>query len=323
MVSRKDVAERAGVSSASVSYYVNKSGYVSEKAGKKIQKAIDELGYVPNQLASSLRRQQSRQFVFLCNEIRNPFYSQLISNATEEAAKKGYSILFSPVVDDDEYIKKVLAYQVSGIFASNKRLNRKLIESVVQRGIPTVLLRDIEWKDHDERISFIKIDFSNIFQEIVSHLKANGYNNICYVSSAISDSNLDLKTRYYIEASGNSNVIYGPANTQDAYRRVLEYLKDEKEIPDAFVCANDAVAFGVKKAVLEKGRRIPEDCAIVGFDNTNLSEYSFPAITSVDYSFERIGEKIIEMLLKKENGEKVEDYTITPRLLVRQSSRRI
>ena len=75
MVSRKDVAKLANVSPASVSYYINNSGYVSKEAGERIQKAIDKLGYVPNQTASALRSQSRKQFVFLCNEIRNPFYS--------------------------------------------------------------------------------------------------------------------------------------------------------------------------------------------------------------------------------------------------------
>ena len=88
MASRKDVAREAGVSAASVSYYINNNGYVSAEARKRIQEAIEKLNYSPNQIARSLKIKDSKQFVFLCNEIRNPFYAQLVYRATNAAYEK-------------------------------------------------------------------------------------------------------------------------------------------------------------------------------------------------------------------------------------------
>ena len=107
MVSRKDIAKEAGVSATSVSYYVNKNGYVSKEAGQRIQAAIDKLNYHPNLVAQSLKRKSSKQIVFLCNEIKNPFYSQLISSATTAAYNHGYFILFSNIIDDKKYIQQI------------------------------------------------------------------------------------------------------------------------------------------------------------------------------------------------------------------------
>ena len=321
MASRKDVAELAGVSPASVSYYINDSGYVSAKARAKIQKAIDTLGYNPNQIARSLRNRDSKQFVFLCNEIRNPFYSQLVHRATKAALKEDYVTLFSPVVNDDKYIKKVCGYQVSGVFASNNRIGVEAINTMAEQNIPVVILRDIKWENLDSRVTQIKVDYSTIMEEIVMHLRVQGAKTIHYVSSSLSCENLDEKTKAFMKANGQNDtkILFGIADTSEAYENVVSSYADS-QVPDAFVCTNDAVAFGVLKGVNDLGLSIPDDVLIVGFDNAYISEYSVPSITSVDIESEKMGEIAIELLMKKLRGEVVPDYVVTPHLVQRQSS---
>lgn len=325
MVSRKDVAELAGVSPASVSYYINDSGYVSAKARIKIQKAIDTLGYNPNQIARSLRNKDSKQFVFFCNEIRNPFYSELVHRATKAALKEDYVTLFSPVVNNDKYIKKVCGYQVSGVFASNNRIGVDAINTMVQQNIPVVVLRDIEWENLDPRVTQIKVDYSTIMEEICSHLQKQGGDTIHYISSSLSEEKkmVDEKTKAYMHALKNSqpHILYGLADTSEAYKGVLEQY-DANSMPDAFICTNDAVAFGVLKAVTEKGLSVPEDVMVVGFDNSYISEYSVPSLTSVDIHSEQMGDLAIQLLIAKLKGEQISDHIVTPRLVIRKSSSR-
>lgn len=324
MVLRKDVANLAGVSQSSVSYYINSNGYVSAKAGKRIQKAIDELGYTPNQIARSLKIKDSKQFLFFCNEIRNSFYSEIVYCATMSAKKVGYTIMFTCVVDDDKYIKKMCGYQISGVFTSNSMMKLEHINEMAKRNIPIVMLRDIKWNNIDPSVTQIKIDYSYIMQDICNHLKSEGYKNIVYISGSHSakKKNLDEKTKSFLKENGNNpeNVIYGILNAEDAYSQVVtNYSK--ANCPDAFACTNDVVAMGVMKGISDIGLK-PSDIGIVGFDNSLSSKFVIPTLSTVDIKMKDIGNIVIDSLMKKLEGGVVEDYIIQPKLIIRQSSTR-
>ncbi len=324
MASRKDVAALAKVSQASVSYYINKSGYVSAEAAERIQKAIDTLGYRPNQIARSLRCNKSKRFVFLCNEIRNPFFSQMVHQATQEAIKKGYVILFSTVVDDSAYIEKIFGYQISGVFASNNRLDEKSINNLASQGVPVVILRDIEWKQLNPNITLIKVNYQRILKTIINHLEENGFRRYFYFSSSRNPSSADEKTLKFLEATEGKTqtVFYQISDPQRGFEQVIN-IKKEIRVDDAFICANDAVAFGVRKALDTLEYFVPNDVAVVGFDNTINSKYTIPGITTVDIEADKIGAIAISLLTKKMQGVKVDDYIIEPKLIIRNSSNRV
>lgn len=324
MASRKDVAKEAGVSAASVSYYINHNGYVSEEAGKRIQAAIDKLNYNPNQIARSLKKKDSKQFVFLCNEIRNPFFAQLVYCATQEAYKDDYFILFSNVIDDKDYLRKICSYQVSGLFFSNQAIKREALDIFLKQNVPIVMLRDIEWNNLDERITQIRIENEKVFRDITEHLRKQNYKKLCYISSARSGSatEIDEKTKSFLKASKEmqeSVVVYRIADARDAFQYITEHFTKEN-CKDAFICSNDAVAVGVVKGIREIGLRISEDVAVVGYDNTFQSQFSVPSITSVDIGADSLGIIIMKILKDKIKGKKVADYVISPKLIIRESS---
>ena len=97
---------------------------------------------------------------------------------------------------------------------------------------------------------------------------------------------------------------------------------DRDSLPDSIICANDAVAFGAKKAITDLGASIPEDCALIGFDNTYNSQFATPAITSVGYEEEDIGKLVINMLIDKDQGKDVQNRILTSKLFIRKSSTR-
>jgi DNA-binding LacI/PurR family transcriptional regulator len=324
MASRKDVAELAGVSPASVSYYINQNGYVSKEAGEKIQSAIDELNYTPNAIARSLRIKDSKQFVFFCNDIRNPFYSQLVHRASKVATQKNYTVLFSPVVDNEEHIKKMVSFQASGVFASNNHMNVKQINDIAKRDIPVVILRDIDWNNLDKRVSQVNVLFTSIMDEIVEHLKDEGVSNFCYISScnSLEVGEIDSKTISFLKAVKDSkhSVVHNITATSEAYESFIEAYKEDSSI-DGVVCTNDGVALGILKAAEKLNLKVPEDIKIVGFDNSSISQYSNPPITSVELNSDEIGKIVVDMLLAKTKGEIVEDVLITPKLIIRKSSK--
>ncbi len=322
MASRKDVASLAGVSPASVSYYINSSGYVSKETGEKIQQAIDVLGYTPNQIARSLKVKDSKQFLFFCNEIRNPFFAEIVYHATMKAKENGYTTMFSCVVDDDEYVRKMFSYQVSGVFAPNNKIKAEIIEEMVKKGVPIVLLTGINLPSLASEVTQIEIDYKSISMDIVNHLKEQGYCKTMCLSGAKSEKigEIDIKTQEFINAYniGEVSVAYKVRSYEDAHNFVVNSFTKENH-PDSFYCTNDSVAIGVLKGLNELDIKVG-DVGIIGFDNTNNANVTFPGITSVDIGVEEIGSIAIELLMKKINKEPTANYVIKPKLIKRNSS---
>lgn len=327
MVSRKDVAKEAGVSPTSVSYYINHNGYVSESAAKRIQAAIDKLHYSPNLIAKSLKTRNSRQFIFLCNEIRNPFFTELIASATQAAYQQDYSILFSNIIDDESYLQKLCGYQVSGIFLPNGRVRKKIVDNIIKSGIPIIMLSDISWENISSKITQISTCPEQVYPQIVSHLLDQGYQKMHFLSAAKDFKHTceDRKVQAFLQASKldiSQSVSYNIATCEDACRYIMETWKPTT-VPQAYLCSNDSIAQGVCYALLQKGVSIPQDVGIVGHDNTALSQFNIPSLSTVSLDANALGKQIIEMLIQRVNGETVDDLFVSPRFIARTSTDRI
>ena len=323
---RKDVAREAGVSETSVSYYINQNGYVSKEAGERIQQAIEKLHYSPNQIARSLKTKTSNQFVFLCNQIQNPFFSQIVSNATEAAYKKGYSILFSNVIDDETYLRKLCSYQVDGIFIPSGKIRQSILKSLVSTGIPIVMLSDAALKNLPKEIMQIRSDAALAFPRIIQHLRENGYSRFHFISSVhdVRRGTLDDKVQAFLNETSLSPEKDVSYNVDTAAKAEMLLTRDWPLLSekDAFLCANDSVAQGVIYALYTKGIHVPEDVGVVGYDNTTPSRFFIPEISSVDYDADKLGEMIIEMLIRRVQGKPVENRVITPQFIARRSTMR-
>ncbi len=332
MATRNDVARLAGVSTATVSYYINSSGYVSKQTGEKIALAIKELEYRPNLIAKSLKVKDSKQFVFLCNEIRNPFHAEIAYAVAEIAYKNDYLTLFCNAIDDNEYIKKICLYQVSGVFIASPKVSRDIIKLISDSNIPIVFLDDSCKQEFKGTVSKININLNDAIEQLINHVVKNGAKNICYISSASGDSldhGRDGKVvafkKHIKKHSGtvlNSNIVENITTAKDAFEFATTTYKDIKKIPDCFICANDAVASGIIRAVYNLGLKVPQDVMVTGFDNTTNSKMSIPSLTTVDISMDEISRSAMNLLLKKCNKEQAEDVTISAKIIVRESTKR-
>ena len=327
MVSKKDVAKEAGVSATSVSYYLNHNGYVSKESALKIRKAIEKLQYTPNQMARSLKAQDKRQLVFLCNEIRNPFYAELVAGATQTAYEHGYEILFSNIIDDEEYLKKLCGYQVGGLFIPNSKVSTKAIQGIVKMGIPIVMLCDVLWDDSPEGITKVQSAADQVYPEVIASLQKKGYEHFHFLAGGYPgkiNAN-DLKVQAFLNAthgSAREDVSYGITTAKAARTFILEQWKSERRW-DAILCANDAVAQGVICALYDQGIRVPEEVGVVGHDNTDLSKFFIPSISTIELCAEEMGKKIILNLIRRLHNEIVSDEIIVPTYIERQSTNRL
>ncbi len=328
MVTRKDVANLAGVSPASVSYFVNKSGYVSKEKEEKIAKAIETLNYRPNLIAKSLRIKTSNQLVMVCNEIRNSFHSELVYRTTKLAYQKGYTMLFCNVIDDFDYIEKICSYQVNGVFIVTNKIAPEQINRIASMNIPTVTLTNMEWNNLDESISEIKIDVYTAMRKLVKYIIAKGHTKIAYISNcpAAKYKHIDQRTHAFLdETKGNHldskhiQIIYNITNASMAREAVKESFSHEDH-PTAFLCGNDTAAVGVLRAIHELGLKVPDDVVVTGFDNSEISRISIPSLTTIDMFVNQLGEIMLSVMLDKINGQKTTNILIEPQLILREST---
>lgn len=326
MASRNDVAREAGVSPTSVSYYINQNGYVSEASAKKIQAAIEKLNYCPNQIAKSLKTKNNRQFIFLCNEIMNPFFTQLISSAMKKAYQERYTVLFSNVVDDEAYLQQLCSYQASGIFLPNGRIRRSVLETICKNQIPIIMLTDNMWENLPKNITQIQPCSQLVYPDIIRHLIQQGYRSIQFLTTVTDDVSAmqNTKIKALLEAVNGqlpTQIVYGISGTRAARDYMLDRWVPESA-PQAILCSNDAIAQGALYALSKRNVRVPEDVGIIGHDDTLLSQFSSPEISSVSIDTDLLGETIIDMLIRRANGKAVGDYSAVPVFLPRRSSMR-
>lgn len=329
MATRKDVARLAEVSTATVSYYINNSGYVSKEKRQRIAKAIEELDYQPNLIAKSLKVKDTKQIVFLCREIKNPFHAYVAYQATNEAYHHGYTILFCNVIDDEQYIARICSYQVSGVFIATTQLSLAAIQKFTSRHIPVVMLDERMSPDLPEEVSRIIIDYGEVMEKTVGRILEQGKTRLFYLSSNPAEDLTvnDGKTEAVIRAvkaqpdCEELTVERGMTSAADAYRVVMEKYRKEAVPGSAFLCTNDDTALGVMRAMGDLGLSVPGDVAIVGVGNTYLSEMSTPRLSTLDVQIDLVSQRAIQMLVARNQGEEtVPDLWIKPTLIERETT---
>lgn len=325
---RKDVARLAGVSTATVSYYINGSGYVSKEKRQRIAKAIEELDYQPNLIAKSLKVKDTRQIVFLCSEIKNPFHAHVAYQAATEAYHHDYTILFCNVIDDETYISRICSYQVSGVFIATNRLPPEAIRRITSRHIPVVMLDERMSPDIPDEVSRIILDYSQAMEETVDLLLARGKTELVYLSSnPVEDLTInDGKTEAVVRAAksrfacASLAVERGMTSAMDAYHLVMEQYRDRVYRRSGFICTNDDTALGILRAMNDLGLSVPRDVAVVGVGNTYLSEMSAPRLSTLDVQIDLLSQRAIQMLVERCEGREVPDLWIRPTLVQRETT---
>lgn len=325
---RKDVARLAGVSTATVSYYINSSGYVSKEKRRRIAEAIEELDYQPNLIAKSLKVKDTKQIVFLCSEIKNPFHAHVAYQAATEAYRHDYTILFCNVIDDEKYIARICSYQVSGVFIATNRLPPEAIQRITSRHIPVVMLDERINPDIPKEVSRIILDYNEVMGKTVDLMVERGKSNLIYLSSNPADDLTvnDGKTDAVIQAAGahpgcpGLTVERGMTSALDAYRLVMDRYRDRVAPGSAFLCTNDDTALGIMRAMQDLGFSVPRDIAVVGVGNTYLSEMSVPRLSTIDVEIDLLSRQAIQMLVRRSGQEEMQDLWIKARLIERETT---
>lgn len=320
VVTLKDVAKFAGVSTGTVSKYINDVGSVKEKNRKLIQNAIDVLQYTPNIWAKKLATGKSNNILLyiitdeaiapstwlhelpliqsINDYLREVPYSLQIKMTSHSLKKEIYS-----------YIKESIASKtIDGIMIlSPYEIEKNTILLLTNTKTPFVLI-----DSHNPILRTNEILFDNfqISWDLIEYLHSLGHNNIGLISYEGEHIHANEREKGFMEAIKKYNITvhkqwigYGDFSIESGYLSTLKIL-DNKEIPSAIVCCNDEMAVGAIKAVKSKGLNVPEDISVVGIDNSIIATAVSPTLTTVNIPMNKIGSLSIKELLKSiENPE--------------------
>jgi DNA-binding LacI/PurR family transcriptional regulator len=303
--SSQDVADRAGVSRATVSAYINKNRYVSEELGERIECAIRELGYIPDPYARALKIQDA-QTIGLIIPVLSRFFTPMMRAINEIAHRHRYGFLLSSSEEDAGREREVLeimaAKRISGILLVPCSLeNRELLQRIQEAGIPIVQVnRRIEGLDTDTVVS----DNRKAAYTATEHLLRRGRKRIAFFGyDPDSLALIDKKEGYdqAIQDHGLADPIVillkqaDEADIEATFRRFL----DSGAAFDGLVCTSQTKTSIALHLLKERGIRIPEEVAVVGFDDTPWASLLWRPLTVISESTDRMGEVAAQLLLER------------------------
>lgn len=329
-----DVAKRAGVSIATVSRVLNNSILVSEKTRERVKRAMEELNYTPNVIASALTKKSTLTLGLLIPDISNPFFAELARGVEDASVDFGFNTIICNTdyrfEKETEYIRLLRQKRIDGFIISTAYFNDENVINLVKSNIPLVLLgRDIE--QEDVLVDVVVSDNVRGGYIATKHLIELGHEKIaCLLGPPQVKVNVD-REKGYLKAIEEANlkvnselIAFGEFKVEFGFSKAIEMLSKEDR-PTAFFAANDLTAIGVIKAARYMGFEVPRDISVVGYDNTILAEMVDPPLTTVNQQMRKMGYVATELLIKKIKGEKhaAEKVVMDVNLVLRKSTRKL
>jgi len=334
-VTSSDVARLAGVSRTTVSFVLNNTPNVQipEETRQRVLMAAQQLGYYPNAAARSLASQHSNNIgVLLCQSadrlFADIFLMEVLSGIHQVIRPQGYHILVEAVEDvtaPDAYIGLVRSRHIDGLMVSGPRADDTQLPHIHAEGFPVVLLGRLPNSD------LYQVDIDNVSgaRAAMDHLLALGHRRIAFISNGplVYTASRDRLRGYVaaLTAAGlphdESLVRYGHFSRASGYA-AMESLLKLSERPTAVFVASDVVAFGALTALRDAGIRVPDEIAVIGFDDVPLADQVTPPLTSLHLPAREQGRVAAEILLKLMAGEKITNHLtlLDTRLVVREST---
>ena len=322
MANIRDVAQKAGVSVATVSRYLNSKGYISEEAKNVISKAIEELQYQPSMIARSLSTKQSTFIGLIVPDIVNPFFPELARAIEDVALAYGYTVI---LCNSDEkldkemnYVKTLQQKYVAGFIVATIH---KDLELYTELDIPIVA---IDRRIHSS-IPYIASDNREGARIGTQHLLDNGCKNILCMRGPSGLGPADDRFAGFndvVKGKGiETHIIECPFQFEEAEKMVKKVLQ---EFPiDGIFASSDVTAAGAMKAAYSLGIKVPDQLQIVGYDGTTLASQLTPGLTTVAQDLYKIGATAARMLIKLIEGQELAEpeVLIPAELLIRETTR--
>lgn len=326
-VTIEDVARQAGVGIATVSRALNNSEGISSKTRERILQIVEEMGFVPNTSAQSLKIRQTRQIALAVPDIRNAIIPDIAWSVEQAAKQHGYRVVQINTLGNArlelETLREVKKLHVDGLVLMPLAYPKTLEAVINQSNLPISII------NYGKRLSSdLKADVVGMSKQegrlVMEHLQQIGRTRIAY--AGVQKDKIEERYLAYEQALPHvdaSLVYFGEDFSFETGRQAANYFYHLKNMPDAIYAVNDMVAIGIVNRFKELGVRVPDDVAIVGIDNNLWSTVTTPQISSVSIMGSEVGRLAAELLLKRIQSQSVSEYErveFEPRLIVRESS---
>ncbi|RSK28199.1 catabolite control protein A [Bacillus sp. HMF5848] len=313
-----DVAREANVSMATVSRVVNGNPNVKPTTRKKVQDAIERLGYRPNAVARGLASKKTTTVGVIIPDISSIFFAELARGIEDIATMYKYNIILSNSDQNKDkelhLLNTMLGKQVDGIIFMGGHITPEHVAEFEKSPVPIVISASME---ESNTIPSVNIDYAQAAEDVVTYLIEKGHTKIGYVAGPLADSiNEKLKFAGYkaaLDKAGvhldESLVIEGDY-THDSGIEAIENLLNGDTVPTVVFAANDEMALGVIHGAQDQNYIIPDQLEVIGFDNTRLATMVRPQLTTVVQPMYDIGAVSMRLLTKYMNKEQVEDHCV-------------
>ena len=325
--SMTDVALRAGVSLGTVSNYFNRPEKVSDERRRRVEAAVEELGFVPNGLARALARGHQQVVALVVLDLNNPYFSVAARGMEDRLTPEGIMLTVSSSDEDPDRemacIRLLEQHSVAGLVITPAGPSLHFLERMTSRGTPAVLLG--RRSPVDGSWCAVSGDDAVGGALIARHLLELGHERIAYLNGA-GMTRLDTRReslRSSVEAAGSKFVeLMAPNMTIAGGEIGTQELLELGELPTAVVCANDLLALGVLRVLERRGLRVPDDLALVGYDDVDFARSLSVPLTTVRQDKYLLGQQAAELLLRelREESHEHTEVLLTPELVVRAST---
>ena len=319
----------AGVSFTTVSHVVNNTRPVSADVRAKVERAIHQLNYVPSAVARSLKGRSTATIGLVVPNSTNPYFAELARGIEDGCARAGYCMFFCN--SDDEpakqrnYLRVLQEKRTDGLIIASAGEDAVLAQSLADaRESLVVVDRNIEGLMAD----FVQIDHERGAYLATRHLLELGHVRIGCVTGPVTTAVSAMRVHGFIRAMAERGIQIEPSaivegdfsarGGQEAAAQVLDAVR-----PTAIFACNDMMGIGALRVAAVRGIRVPEQCSIIGFDDIELSAYTYPALSTVGQSVRALGEAAANMLIERISGAvsgPMRKRVITPRLVLREST---
>jgi LacI family transcriptional regulator len=323
----EQVARRAKVSTATVSRVLNNASVVKNSTRARVMRAIEELKYHPNLHARNLAGGKSNTIGVIVSNMENPFFFDIYKTVESDAHANGFEV----VVANTDYrseqlvssIRLMIGRRVAGLAAIVSEMEPALIDELNESRIPVVFY-DVGVPRNN--VTNIRVNYRRGIDKILDYLHSMGHRRLGFIGhhSVLEPINERLKTvldcasrfpEVEVRTSADSDTLEGG-------RQAARAMLSSGYRPTALICVNDITAVGALRELRERGLRVPQDISVTGFDNVKLSEFCYPALTTVHIPRDRIGHTIFERLAPRPDKPETADHEIVidPEFVLRDST---
>ena len=313
MTTIHDVAKRAGVAPITVSRVINNTGYISPETRQIVNEAIAELGYVPNVLARSLRSKRTNTIALVLTDITNPFFTIMARGVEDTASDAGFNVIFCNTDESEDkekkYIQLLLQKQVDGILLVPAKSTSKSVDYILEQETPVVVL---DRRVSNNLVDVVRCDSEGGAYQLVKLLLDLGHRRIVMLNGSVdvstSEDRLSGYKRAMQEAGAQAEELfyYGTFTQASGYELARQAMAQTPR-PTAIFAANNLIAIGALWALQDMGLKVPEEIAVVSFDDLPQNLVAYPFLTVATQPAYEMSKKATELLIARLNGKVAEN----------------